>query len=87
MAIYEYMTLSDETMVLHSQILDGNRIHVTFERPTESGFDTARAELPSYTWLENRGFSEKEIGRFNRLMRRNAHLFYKYAADGGLKLA
>ena len=52
--MYPYMTLSDETEIVHSQIIekDGvDTIQVHFERPTDDGFDSARCELPDYHWL------------------------------------
>lgn len=47
--IYPYVTLGDETKIVHSQILEENRekyIEVHFERATEDGFDLARCTLP-----------------------------------------
>ena len=88
--MYPYMTLSDETEIVHSQIIeeDGQRkVIVHFERPTEEGFDTARCELPSYKWLKITGYSEKEIELFEQLLKANAHLLYRYAENGGIKIA
>lgn len=82
--LYPYMTLNDGTEVCHSQILEDRKVVVNFERPTEDGFDSARCELLSYTWLYNDGYSEEEIRKFMALMHRHAHLFYKAAADGGI---
>lgn len=47
--LYPYMTLADETEVVHSHLIkqDGTeKVIVHFERPTENGFDSARCELP-----------------------------------------
>ncbi len=88
--MYAYMELPDETLITHSQIIEEDgikKVQVHFERPTEEGFDSARAELPSYKWLFNKGYSEKEIAFFTDLLHNNAHLFYKYAACGGIKIA
>jgi hypothetical protein len=60
---------------------------VHFERPTEDGFDSARCELPSYHWLYNEGFSQKEIDFFTQLLHSNAHLLYRYAKNGGIQIA
>lgn len=46
--MYPYMTLADETEIVHSHLIDGGKVIVHFERPTESGFDSARFELPTY---------------------------------------
>ena len=88
--MYPYITFNDETMVTHSHIFTYNEkdaIEVNFEKPIEGGFKVARARLPDYTWLTIEGFSNKEIDFFTEFLHTNAHLFYKYAATGGLKLA
>lgn len=88
--MYPYMTLSDETEIVHSQIVEKDGIDtilVHFERPTDDGFDSARCELPSYHWLFNEGFSEEEIHLFTRLLESNAHLLYRYAKIGGIQIA
>lgn len=88
--MYPYMTLSDETEIVHSQIIetDGvDTIQVHFERPTDDGFDSARCELPDYHWLYNEGFSDHEIAFFTHLLESNAHLLYRYARNGGIQIA
>lgn len=88
--MYPYMTLADETEIVHSQIIeDGSikKVIVNFERPTENGFDSARCELPTYKWLSVNGYSENEISDFEKLLQSNAHLIYKYAANGGVQIA
>lgn len=89
--IYEYMSFPDETEVVHTQIIekDGKpTVQVHFERPTEDGFDSARCELPSYKWILREGhYSDDEIKFFTEFLEHNAHLIFKYAANGGLKLA
>lgn len=88
--MYPYMTLSDETEVTHSQLMEreGQQVvEVHFERPTERGFDSARCVLPAYTWKFNEGFSAEEITFFEEFLRNNAHLLYRYAAQGGIRCA
>lgn len=88
--MYPYMTLADETEIVHSQIIEENNVQkviVHFERPTEDGFDSARCELPTYKWILNEGYSEEEITMFEQLLHSNAHLLYKYAANGGIQIA
>ena len=63
-------------------------IRVSFERPTENGFDTVVFELPSYEIVEQEGnYSEEEIKKFRETVEKGAHLFFKYAREGGLKFA
>ena len=85
--MYPYMTLADETEIVHSQILDGNKVIVHFERPTENGFDTARCELPEYKWIKKSGYSLEEIKKFEEFLQFNAHLIYRYAGSGGIQIA
>lgn len=88
--MYPYMTLSDETEIVHSQIIEengGQKVIVHFERPAEHGFDSARCELPAYRWVSKEGFSSDEIAMFEQLLRSNAHLLFKYAANGGIQIA
>ena len=88
--MYPYITLADETEIVHSQIMEDNGIQtveVHFERPTEQGFDSARCVLPSYQWKFKEGFSSEEIAFFEEFLRHNAHLLYRYAAQGGIHCA
>ena len=88
--MYPYMTLSDETEIVHSQLIEDKgikKVIVNFERPTDNGFDSARCELPEYKWTEKEGYSDEEIAFFEKLLQSNAHLLYKYAANGGIKIA
>lgn len=89
--MYPYMTLSDETEIVHSQVIEEEegkqKVIVHFERPTEDGFDSARCELPEYKWILREGYSDEEIAMFEQLLRSNAHLLYKYAINGGIQIA
>ena len=88
--MYPYMTLSDETEIVHSQLIEDKgikKVIVNLERPTDNGFDSARCELPEYKWTEKEGYSDEEIAFFEKLLHSNAHLLYKYAANGGIKIA
>ena len=88
--MYPYMTLADETEIVHSQVFEEDgvkKIIVHFERATEHGFDSARCELPSYHWILIQGYTDKEIEFFNQLLRSNAHLLYKYGENGGVHIA
>ena len=89
--MYPYVKYSDETEVMFSNIYIENDIEcidVHFERPTENGFDSVRIQLPTYkvTVLEG-NYSEDEIELFKQIVQNSADLFYKYAKEGGLKIA
>lgn len=88
--MYAYMTLNDGTEIVHSQLLsdkDGKKVIVHFERPSDLGFDDATCELPSFTWTESVGFTEKEMEFFSKFLHSNEHLILKYAEKGGIGLA
>lgn len=88
--MYPYMTLADETEIVHSQIIEKDgmkKVIVNFERSTESGFDPARCKLPDYKWTEKTGYSDEEINMFEKLLYNNAHLLYRYAENGGIQIA
>ena len=85
--MYPYITLADETEITHSQIIEAGgqqNVEVHFERPNETGFDSARCVLPSYQWKFVDGFTAAEMELFNELLHSNAHLLYRYAAQGGI---
>ena len=88
--MYPYMTLGDGTEIVHSQILEEaghTKVIVHFKRPTNNGFDSARCELPKYHWQYKEGYSDEEIAMFEQLLHSNAHLLFKYAANGGIQIA
>ncbi|MCL2018718.1 MAG: hypothetical protein FWG70_03070 [Oscillospiraceae bacterium] len=88
--MYPYITLADETLITHSHLKEENGLKIVdvhFERPIESGFDSARISLPSYRWIMREGFTDDEIKEFESITSSNAHLFYKYAEEGGHGLA
>lgn len=89
--MYPYLTLSDGTEVVHSELLEGEqggRVLVHFERPTHDGFDSVRFELPSYDMEVWEGkFTEEELRSLRDFLEANAHLLYRYAAEGGLQIA
>lgn len=41
----------------------------------------------AHTWIKIEGYSDEEIENFNKNLRHNAHLLYKYASIGGIQIA
>ena len=88
--MYPYLTFSDDTLVTHSHLMDKDgvsTVDVHFERPTSNGFDSARCTLPSYEWVFRDGYTDNEVEQFEQFLRSNAHLIYRYAEVGGMKIA
>ena len=89
--MYKYVKYSDGTEVVFSNVYIENDIEcidIHFERPAENGFDSVRIQLPTYKvtiWEGN--YTEEEIEFFKQVVQNSADLFYKYAKEGGLKIA
>lgn len=72
--MYTLCKYADETEVVFSDIRKKDNgdeyIIVSFERPTEKGFDTVVFELPSYNIINKDGdYSDKEIEDLFEIMR------------------
>ena len=89
--MYPYLILADGTEVVHSDISEEDgvaKVYVHFERPSDSGFDSARCVLPTYDWVDWEGsYTEDEKQFFESFLRNNAALLYRYAQQGGVKVA
>ena len=88
--MYPLCKYEDETEVVFSNVRkkenEEEYMIISFERTTEQGLDIVVFELPSYNITEKYGnYSEKEIEKFRKMVERGAHLFFKYAREGGLK--
>lgn len=89
---YEFAKYPDGTLGVFSNIgkkENGDEyLRVTFERPTEDGFDTLVVELPSYeVILEDGNYSIEEKKNFMEIVKNGSSFFFKYARIGGLKIA
>ena len=63
--MYPFLTLSDETEIVHSEYLPDNTVKVYVEKPDEKDcFHHMTCILPSLTVVENFGFSKKEIENY-----------------------
>ena len=85
--LYPFMTLEDETEIVHSDMDDRGCVRVEIEKPVDGGFHAAVCTLPSYAWTDIVGFSEEEIARYQRFLEKGAHLIMRFARDGGFEHA
>ena len=68
--LYPFMTLEDETEIVHSEPLtvDGKeKVKVVIEQPVTGGFHSAVCWLPDYTWEKIEGCSKEEINQYQVL--------------------
>jgi len=66
--LYPYMTLDDNTQIVHSERLSDGQVRVCVEQPIHRGFNSATCMLPSYTWQEVEGFSAEDLDRLQRII-------------------
>ena len=62
--LYPYMTLPDETEIVHSEIInkdDKEQVKIYIERPVDGGFDSATCWLPEEKGEEIKGLSQKDM--------------------------
>lgn len=85
--LYPFMTMEDETEIVHSDMDDQGVVKVELEKPVDGGFYSAVCYLPSYEWRDIVGFTESEISRYQRLIEKGAHLIMRFAKNGGYEYA
>lgn len=85
--LYPFMTLEDETEIVHSDMDDQGCVRVEIEKPVEGGFHAAVCTLPSYSWTNVDGFTAEEIARYQKFLEKGAHLIMRFARDGGFEHA
>lgn len=82
--MYPYLTLDEDTEIVHSEMDENGSVKVYVEKAVESdGFHSAYCILPKYEWLEINGFTEAEIQYFQRIIEDNAHLILELSQNGG----
>ena len=86
--MYPFLTLDDETEIVHSELKPNGEVKVYMERPdAELGFRHATCWLPSYRWEEIVGFTAAERARLQEVVESTAHLIIEYAGTGGFQHA
>ena len=82
--MYPYLTLDDETEIVHSEMNEDGSVRVYIEKADEKdGFHSAYCVLPTYQGQEIDGFSEAEIAAYQRLLEKNAHFILELSQSGG----
>lgn len=86
--MYPFLTLNDETEIVHSEMKPDGQVQVYIERPDEKdGFHNASCYLPSYRWEHINGFSQEEIAYFQTVIESTAHLILRFSREGGFEHA
>lgn len=80
--MYPYMTLNDDTEIVHSEMFENGQVKVYIEKPNEKdGFHHATCYLPQYQWEDVYGFSNEEMDFFRKFVRNNAHVIIEFAQE------
>ena len=84
--IYPFMTLNDDTEIVHSEMRDDDTVKVYMETPdAELGFKHATCYLPTYKWEDVLGYSDADVARFEEIIRSTAHLIMEFSKEGGFR--
>ena len=82
--MYPFMTLNDDTEIVHSEMKPDGRVKVYIERPDEKVcFRHTTCWLPDYTWEDIYHFSEEDISKFEEIIRSTAHLIMEFSQERG----
>ena len=82
--MYPFMTLNDETEIVHSEMKENGTVKVYIERPDEQyGFKHATCWLPQYGWEDIYHFTQEEIKQLEEIIRSTAHLIIEFSREGG----
>ncbi len=68
--MYPFMTLDNETEIVHSEMKKNGRVKVYVEQPDEKyGFKHATCWLPEYKWEDIYQFTPEEIEKIEDVVR------------------
>ncbi len=86
--MYPFMTLNDETEIVHSDMNADGTVKVYIETPdAEDGFHNLTCYLPSYKITENNGYTDEEVEKFMEIIKSTAHLIMEFSKEGGFENA
>lgn len=86
--MYPFLTLDDQTEIVHSEMYEDGSVKVYMEKPDEKDcFHYATCYLPQYQWEDVFGFSEEEMNRLKEVVESTAHLILRYSKEGGFENA
>lgn len=67
--MYPFLTLDDNTEIVHSEMLADGRVKVYVEKPdAKDGFHSAICYLPGYDWQDVFGFAQEDIARYQKII-------------------
>jgi hypothetical protein len=86
--VYPFMTLNDNTEIVHSEMGMDGKVKVMIETPDEKlGFKQATCILPDSEWKDIYGYTETELDYLKELIASEAHLILEFSQTGGFDSA
>jgi len=68
MMMHSFITLSDNTEIFHSDMLEDGRVKVYIETSDFMGFRHATCYIPTYEWENVYKFSKKDIEKYQQII-------------------
>lgn len=82
--IYPFMTLNDNTEIVHTEMDSDGKVKVLIETPDEKlGFKQATCILPDFEWINISGYSDFELDYLKELVSSETHLILEFSQTGG----
>lgn len=82
--MYPFMTLNDETEIVHSDMQPDGQVKVYIETPDEEVcFKHATCYLPDYRWEDIYEYTDADIMKFQEILQSTAHLILEFSQEGG----
>ena len=82
--MYPFMTLNDETEIVHSDMQPDGHVKVYIETPDEEVcFKHATCYLPDYRWEDIYEYTDADIMKFQEILQSTAHLILEFSQEGG----
>lgn len=86
--LYPFMTLNDNTEIVHSEMQPDGRVKVRIETPdAKYCFRHATCWLPEYKWEDVYQYSDEDLKKFEEIIRSTAHLIMEFSQEGGFDSA
>lgn len=85
--IYPFLTLDDDTEIVHTEILKDGSVKVRAETPVFDGFNYMVVYLPSYKIFEVHNYTYDEFEKYMAVIRDSEKLIMHFAAHGGFENA
>lgn len=81
--MHPFLTMDDETEIVHSAILSDERVKVYIEKPdAKDGFHHAVCCLPGYQWEDVFGFNSSKLVRYQGILESSVHLILQFSKEG-----